>query len=211
MLEARGRPAPLLSMLYVLSCLFGNSWNSGGALSPSPARPAPGPVCRGGPGAERSAVRRPLPCALHQGVGLSGQPPTWAWPGCPVPPGWTIPPASDHAAERAPRTLQEARPIQPCSTVHGWWSFTRAQGPCVRCLGILVIPSCVHTLARVNSQSALFSHVESAAAPGSPGSPHLLVHPGSGDPTDSSPPGSTIPGIFQARTLEWVAISFSNA
>ena len=31
------------------------------------------------------------------------------------------------------------------------------------------------------------------------------------DPTDGSPPGSPVPGIFQARTLEWVAISFSNA
>ena len=31
------------------------------------------------------------------------------------------------------------------------------------------------------------------------------------DPVDGSPPGSTIPGILQARTLEWVAISFSNA
>ena len=31
------------------------------------------------------------------------------------------------------------------------------------------------------------------------------------DPRDSSPPGSPIPGILQARTLEWVAISFSNA
>ena len=31
------------------------------------------------------------------------------------------------------------------------------------------------------------------------------------DPIDSSPPGSTIPGMLQARTLEWVAISFSNA
>ena len=31
------------------------------------------------------------------------------------------------------------------------------------------------------------------------------------DPTDSSPPGSPIPGILQARTVEWVAISFSNA
>ena len=30
------------------------------------------------------------------------------------------------------------------------------------------------------------------------------------DPIDSSPPGSPIPGILQARTLEWVAISFSN-
>ena len=31
------------------------------------------------------------------------------------------------------------------------------------------------------------------------------------DLRDSSPPGSTDPGILQARTLEWVAISFSNA
>ena len=31
------------------------------------------------------------------------------------------------------------------------------------------------------------------------------------DPVDGSPPGSTIPGILQARTLEWVAISFSDA
>ena len=31
------------------------------------------------------------------------------------------------------------------------------------------------------------------------------------DPIDGSPPGSPIPGVLQARTLEWVAISFSNA
>ena len=31
------------------------------------------------------------------------------------------------------------------------------------------------------------------------------------DPVDGSPPGSPIPGILQARTLEWVAISFSSA
>ena len=31
------------------------------------------------------------------------------------------------------------------------------------------------------------------------------------DPIDGSPPGSPDPGILQARTLEWVAISFSNA
>ena len=31
------------------------------------------------------------------------------------------------------------------------------------------------------------------------------------NPTDGSPPGSAIPGILQARTLEWVAISFSNS
>ena len=31
------------------------------------------------------------------------------------------------------------------------------------------------------------------------------------DPTDGSPPGFPVPGSLQARTLEWVAISFSNA
>ena len=30
-------------------------------------------------------------------------------------------------------------------------------------------------------------------------------------PIDGSPPGSAVPGILQVRTLEWVAISFSNA
>ena len=33
--------------------------------------------------------------------------------------------------------------------------------------------------------------------------------PALGDPIDGSPPGSPVPGILQARTLEWVAISFS--
>ena len=31
------------------------------------------------------------------------------------------------------------------------------------------------------------------------------------NPIDGSPPGFSVPGILQARTLEWVAISFSNA
>ena len=31
------------------------------------------------------------------------------------------------------------------------------------------------------------------------------------DPIDGSPPGSAVPGILQPRTLEWVAVSFSNA
>ena len=31
------------------------------------------------------------------------------------------------------------------------------------------------------------------------------------DPTEGSPPGSPVPGILQASTLKWVAISFSNA
>ena len=38
----------------------------------------------------------------------------------------------------------------------------------------------------------------------------LQSSPTLSDPIDDSPPGSPIPGILQARTLEWVAISFSN-
>ena len=51
--------------------------------------------------------------------------------------------------------------------------------------------------------------------------PHFKKHPAATkllqscptlcDPRDGSPPGSPVPGIFQARTLEWAAISFSNA
>ena len=39
----------------------------------------------------------------------------------------------------------------------------------------------------------------------------LQSYPTLFDPIDSSPPGSAILGILQARTLEWVAISFSSA
>ena len=39
----------------------------------------------------------------------------------------------------------------------------------------------------------------------------LQSYPTLCNPIDSSQPGSAIPGILQARTLEWVAISFSNA
>ena len=39
----------------------------------------------------------------------------------------------------------------------------------------------------------------------------LQLYPTLWDPIDGSPPGSPVPGILQARTLEWVAISFSNA
>ena len=39
----------------------------------------------------------------------------------------------------------------------------------------------------------------------------LLSHFSLCDPIDGSPPGSPVPGILHARTLEWVAISFSNA
>ena len=39
----------------------------------------------------------------------------------------------------------------------------------------------------------------------------LQSYPTLCDPIDGSPPGSPVPGILQARTLQWVAIAFSNA
>ena len=51
----------------------------------------------------------------------------------------------------------------------------------------------------------LIQHAAAAAAKSLQSCPTL------GDPIDGSPPGSAVPGILQARTLEWVAISFSNA
>ena len=50
-----------------------------------------------------------------------------------------------------------------------------------------------------------FEHYLAAAAKSLESCPTLC------DPIDGSPPGSPIPGILQARTLEWVAVSFPNA
>ena len=47
--------------------------------------------------------------------------------------------------------------------------------------------------------------------PTTSGAKSLQSCPALCDPRDSSPPGSPVPGILQARTPEWVAISFSNA
>ena len=50
-----------------------------------------------------------------------------------------------------------------------------------------------------------------AAAAAAAAAKSLQSFPTLCDPIDGSPPGSPVHGILQARTLEWVAISFSNA
>ena len=62
-----------------------------------------------------------------------------------------------------------------------------------------------------NLSLEIFAKEESQDAVASAAAKSLQSCPTLCDPIDGSPPGSTIPGIFQARTLEWVAISFSNA
>ena len=58
---------------------------------------------------------------------------------------------------------------------------------------------------QIEHKDAIFTLPAAAAAKS------LQLCPTLCDPIDSSPPGSPVPGILQARTLEWVVISFSNA
>ena len=58
------------------------------------------------------------------------------------------------------------------------------------------------------SQNEMYEDIQAAAAAAAK---LLQSCPTLCDPVDGSPPGSPVPGILQARTLEWVAISFSNA
>ena len=53
--------------------------------------------------------------------------------------------------------------------------------------------------------------LEVAAAAAAAAAKSLQSCPTLCDPIDGSPSGSAVPGILQARTLEWAAISFSNA
>ena len=63
---------------------------------------------------------------------------------------------------------------------------------------------------RLSQMVLLFSHI-SQPHTAAKSAKSLQPCPTLSDPRDGSPPGSPIPGILQARTLEWVAISFSNA
>ena len=60
---------------------------------------------------------------------------------------------------------------------------------------------------QTSSEEEVFSYNSAAAA----AAKSIQSCPTLCDPIDSGPPGSPVPGILQARTLEWVAISFSNA
>ena len=86
----------------------------------------------------------------------------------------------------------------------------------ILCHPLLLLPTIFPSIRVLFNESALhirwpnywgfsFSTSPAAAAKWLQSCPTLC------DPIDGSPPGSPIPGILQARTLEWVAISFSNA
>ena len=97
---------------------------------------------------------------------------------------------------------------QTCTPCIGRWSpnhWTEVHGKCV----ILIVDFFFLFFCKQwNSftHSKTFSELPAAAAAKS-----LQSCPTLCDPIDGSPPGSPVPGILQPRTLEWVAISFSNA
>ena len=62
---------------------------------------------------------------------------------------------------------------------------------------------------RIGSQNSIME--EGYKVPAAAAAKSLQSCPTLHDPIDSSPPGSPVPGILQARILEWVAIFFSNA
>ena len=68
------------------------------------------------------------------------------------------------------------------------------------------LPHCRQMLYYLSHQGSPYYETAATAAAKS-----LQLCPTLCDPIDGSPPGSPIAGILQARTLEWVAISFSNA
>ena len=69
----------------------------------------------------------------------------------------------------------------------------------------LIIWCYVYAMLKITLIKLLFLCVYAAAAKSLQSCPTLC------NPVDGSPPGSAIPGILQTRTLEWVAMSFSNA
>ena len=78
-----------------------------------------------------------------------------------------------------------------------WFTYTLTHSPLFLILSIHLHLSC--------SFSSIFPSAAAAAAKS------LQLCPTLCDPIDGSPPGPAVPGILQARTLEWVAISSSNA
>ena len=66
-------------------------------------------------------------------------------------------------------------------------------------------------IARINIKNLRYADDTTLMAESAVAAKSLQSCPTLCDPMDGSPPGSPIPGILQARTLEWVAISFSHA
>ena len=91
-------------------------------------------------------------------------------------------------------------------TTTQFYSFHMLARPCSKSVKLVFNSPEFHTMYSAYKLNPEFHTMYSAAAAKS-----LQSCPTLCDPIDGSPPGSLVPGTLQARTLEWVAISFSNA
>ena len=89
-----------------------------------------------------------------------------------------------------------------------WWKW-QVSGNQAKCVSVLQFTSCVVEQIIIALWDSSYSFARYCTAAAATKSPQSCPTPF--DPIDGSPPGSAVPGILQARTLEWVAISFSNA
>ena len=92
--------------------------------------------------------------------------------------------------------ILQARILEWVAISYCWGSSQPRDRTCVSCLADRFF----------TTSTTWEAHAAAAAAAKS-----LQLCPTLCDPIGGSPPGSTVPGVLQARTLEWVAISFSNA
>ena len=103
----------------------------------------------------------------------------------------------------------------PVSSAHGILQARTLEWVAFPSPGDLPKPGTNLCLLHWQADSLLLSHrgnpLIGAAAAAAAAAKSLQSCPILCDPIDGSPPGSSIPGILQARTLQWVAISFSNA
>ena len=86
-----------------------------------------------------------------------------------------------------------------------WWETNRVSW--TMCIPLSILKKYHLSMRAVNWNTCQTSNYSKAAA----AAKLLQLCPTLCDPIDGSPPGSPVPGILQERTLEWIAISFSNA
>ena len=101
--------------------------------------------------------------------------------------------------------ISQVRILERVAISFSWGSSGPRDGTYVSCI------SCVSCIVRWILYHCATWEAPSPHATATAAAKSLQSCPTLCDPIDVSPPGSPAPGILQARTLEWVAISFSNA
>ena len=115
--------------------------------------------------------------------------------------------AQEHTGSQEQCLQEDTGPREHCGLEHAGsreYHHSEHTGPLLRSHQAELRSQWGHSL--LSSSAVPSSPISAAAAAKS-----LQSYPTLCDPIDGSPAGSPIPGILQARTLEWVAISFSNA